>query len=87
MSPKFWHLGSSPCSSAGNIEDFRTGGRWFELPAVLIFCLRIDDSHCNRIHSSLTAVHCFDDSYLGKQPVARREYCAELKEFQESIDR
>ena len=28
---------------------------------------RIDDSHCNRIHSSLTAVCCLDDSYVGKQ--------------------
>ena len=24
-----------------------------------IFFLRIDDSHCNRIHSSITTVHCF----------------------------
>ena len=26
-----------------------------------IFFLRIDDSHCDRIHSSLTAVHYFDN--------------------------
>ena len=25
-----------------------------------------DDSHCDRIHSSLTAVHCFDNGYVGK---------------------
>ena len=43
----------------------------------------------NRIHSSLTAVCCFDNSYVGKQPVACKEYCAEywLKELQESINR
>ena len=39
--------------------------------------------------SSLTAVRCFDNGYVGKQPVARKEYCAEywLKELQESMDR
>ena len=41
-----------------------------------------DDSHCNRIHSSLTAVNCFDHGYVGKQLVA--EYW--LKELQESMD-
>ena len=48
-----------------------------------------DDSHCDRIHSSLTAVRCFDIGYVGKQPVAWKEYCAEywLKELQESVDR
>ena len=29
------------------------------------------------IHFSLTAVHCFGDGYMGKQPVAWKEYCAE----------
>ena len=54
-----------------------------------IFFPRIDDSHCNRIHSSLTAVHCFDNGYVRKQPVAWKEYCAEywFKELQESMDR
>ena len=50
----------------------------------------IDDSHCDRIHSSLTAVRCFDNGYVGKQSVAWKEYCAEywLKEKrQESMDR
>ena len=31
-----------------------------------IFFPRIDDSHCNGIHCSLTTVHCFDDDYVGK---------------------
>ena len=46
-------------------------------------------SHCDSIHSSLTAVHCFDNVYVGKQPVAWKEYCAEhwLKELQERMDR
>ena len=54
-----------------------------------IFIPRIDDSHCDRIHSCLTAVHCFDIGYVGKQPVAWKEYCVEywLKEPQESMDR
>ena len=36
----------------------------------------------------LTAVQCFDNGYVGKQPVALKEYCAEywLKELQESMD-
>ena len=51
-------------------------------PARPIFFPRIDDSHCDRIHSSLTTVRCFDNGYLGKLPVAWKEYCAEywLKE-------
>ena len=58
-------------------------------PARPIFFPRIDDSHCDRIHSFLIAVRCFDDGYVGKQPVAWKEYCAEyfLKEIQESMDR
>ena len=54
-----------------------------------LFFPRIDYSHCDRIHSSLTAVHCFTNGYVGKQPVDWKEYCAEywLKELQESMDR
>ena len=33
------------------------------------FFLRIDDSHCDRIHSTFITDHCFDDNYVGKQPV------------------
>ena len=49
----------------------------------------IDDSHCDRIHSSLTAFRCFDDGYVGKQPVTWKEHCAEywLKELKENMDR
>ena len=41
------------------------------------FLQRTDDSDCNWIHSSLTAVHCFDDGSVGKQPVVLKEYCVE----------
>ena len=53
------------------------------------FFPRIDDSHCNRIQSSLCSVHCLDNGYVGKQPVAWKEYCAEfwLKELQKSMVR
>ena len=46
-------------------------------PARPIFLPRTDDRHCDRIHFSLASVHCFDNGYVIKQPVARREYCAE----------
>ena len=47
------------------------------------------DIHCNKIHSPLTAVHCFDNGNVGKQPVAWKGYCGKywLKEFQENMDR
>ena len=33
--------------------------------------------------------NCFDNGYVGKQPVSWKEYCEEywLKEYQESMDR
>ena len=60
----------------------RIGGRWS------IFFPRINDIHCYKIHSSVIAVHCFDDVYVGKKPVDRKEHCAQywLKEIQESMD-
>ena len=50
----------------GNVEDLRTGGRWSDPQLGQYFFPRIDDSHCDRIHSSLTVVCCFDDDYVGK---------------------
>ena len=54
-----------------------------------VFFPRINDSHCDRIHSSLTIVHCFDNGYVEKQAVAWKEYYAEywLKQLQKSMDR
>ena len=51
--------------------------------------LRIDVKHCDRINFLLKAVLCFDNGYVGKQPLAWKEYCVEywLKELQESVDR
>ena len=79
----------SPRSSVGSIEDLRTGGHWFEPPARPIFFPRIYDSHYDRIHSSLKALHCFDNGYLGKQLKAWKENCAEywIKELKKSIER
>ena len=74
-------------SSVDSIADLRTGGLWFD-PWPILFP-RIDDSHCDRIHCSLTTVCCFDNGYVGKQPVTWKEYCAEhwLKELEESMDK
>ena len=58
-------------------------------PARPIFFPRINDSHCDMTHSSVTAVRFFDNRNVGKQPVAWKEYCVGywLKELQESMDR
>ena len=69
---------AEPHSSVGSVQNLRTWGCWFDLPARPIFFTRIDDSHCDRIHSTLTAVHCFGNGYVGNQPVAWKEYCAEF---------
>ena len=78
-----------PHNSFGSAQDLRTGGRRLNPLTWPIFFPRIDDSHCDRIHFSLITVLCFDDDYVGKQPVAWKEYCAEywLIELQESMDR
>ena len=78
---------SSLNPSPNNPESWRRSLLWS--PTRPIFFPRIEDSHCDRIHFSLTAVRCFDSGYVGKQRVALKEDCAEywLKELQESIDR
>ena len=54
-----------------------------------IFFSRIDGSHCDRIHSSLIAVRCFDIGYVVEQLVAWKECCIEywFKELQKSMGR
>ena len=71
------HLSQAePHSSIGSLQDLSTGGCWFDPKAWPIFFPWTDDSHCNRIHSSLITVHCFNNGYVGKQPVAwKKEYC------------
>ena len=60
---------SNPCGSVDSIQDLRTVGRWFD-PRLGQYSLKIIyDIHCDGIHSSLAAVHCFEDGYerkLGK---------------------
>ena len=63
---------AEPHSSVGSVADLRTGGCWFDL-RIPVFFPRTDDSHCNGIHSSLTAVICFDIGYVEEQPVAWKE--------------
>ena len=81
--PPFFY--SEPHSSVYSVKE--DGRSLFRSSSRPIFFPRTGKSRSDRIHSSLTAVHCFD--YVGKQPVAWEEYCAEcwLKELQESIDR
>ena len=54
-----------PPPIAQSVQDLRTGGR-FDLRLGQYSFPWFDDSHCDRIHSSLTAVHCFDNGYVGK---------------------
>ena len=67
-------------SSVGSIQDFKTGGGWSDPPVQPIFLRSIDDSHSNRIHSFLTALHSsmmvmWENSYwLGKNIVCSAGY-------------
>ena len=73
----FKYPSTSPRGLVHNVEDLRIEGHRFKALARPIFFLRIDDSHCNRIHSSLTAICCFDNGSVRKQPVALKEYLAD----------
>ena len=64
----FSYVQLSPYSSVGILEDLVRRDCWFDSPAPPTFFPRIDDS--NKIYFSLSAVHCFDNGYVGKQPVA-----------------
>ena len=77
---------AKPHCSVGSIADLRTGGHWFN-PRLSQHSFRGLMIATDRIHSSLTEVHCFDNGYVRKQLVAWKEYCAEywLKELQESM--
>ena len=61
-----------------NLRERKVWEKVNALPAQPIFFPRIDDSHSDRIHSSLTTFHRF--GYVGKQPVALKEYCAVREE-------
>ena len=79
-------LSICPLSPIAQSVALRT---WEQEVAWPIFFPRIDDSHCDRIYSSLTTVCCFDNGYVGKQPVVWKEYCVEywLKKLLETMDR
>ena len=81
-------IGAEPHSSVGNVADLKTGGHWFD-PKLCQYFFRELMIIIARGLIPLTAVHCFDDGYVGKQPVAWKEYYAEywFKELQERIDR
>ena len=68
---------SSPHSSVSSVEEFRTEACWFEPQAWPTLFPRIDYCRCDRIHFSLTVVHCYADGYVGKQPVVWKEHCVE----------
>ena len=68
---------AEPHSSVGSVLDLRTKGRWFDPRARPKLFPRISESQCDRIHSSLTAAHCFNNDYVGNQPVAWKENWAE----------
>ena len=86
---ELYGLHTKPHSSVGSTVKLENRRSLVRSLAYAIFFPRIDESHCDKVHSSLTAVRCCDNSYVGKQPLAWKEYCAEywLKEFQESMDR
>ena len=73
-------------SYVGSIQDLRTEGCWLDPGALPKFFPLIDDSHYNRIHSYLTAVHCFNNGFVGKQPVVWKDYFAEYWSTLYSID-
>ena len=62
---------AEPHSSVDSMEDFRTGCRCFESPTPPIVFPRIDDSHCDGIHSSLTPLSIVSTmvTWLGKNIV------------------
>ena len=56
------------------VLNFRTVGSLVRSSARSVFFARIDDSHCDKMHSFH---HSFDNGYVGKQTLAQTEYCAE----------
>ena len=60
---------AEPHSSVGSVTDLRTGGRWFD-PGLDQYSFRGLMIVMSKNRSSLTVVHCFDNGYVGKQPVA-----------------
>ena len=63
-------------SSVDSVADLKTGGHWLDPQLVqysfpgLMIVIAIE-------FIPLTAVCCFDNGYVGKQPLGWKEYCAE----------
>ena len=53
----------------------KTTGAGGRSPARPIFFPRINDSHCDMIHSSISLCHCFDEGYVEKKPEISTCYC------------
>ena len=66
----------SQCTSVGSVQDLRIGVVGLILGSANYFP-RIDGSPCDSIHCFLAFDHCFDDCYVGKHLLPRKEYCAE----------
>ena len=79
-----------PHSSVSSIVDLGTRGCWFS-PLLCQYCFwgQIMVIATGFIPLSLLSIVSTIELYVGKQPLAWKEYCAEywLKEHQESMDR
>ena len=77
---------AKPHSSVGSFADLRTGSRLFD-SRLCQYSFR--GLMIVRIHTPLTAVRCFENCLVGKQPVAWKESCADdwLKKLQDRVDR
>ena len=72
--PGFEEEGSS---SVCSVADLRTGDSLFD-PRLGQYSFRgLMILIFDRTHFSLTAVCCFDNGYVGKQPVVWKEHCVE----------
>ena len=85
MREKIQNEWAKPHGSVSGKQDFKTGGCWFDPWLGQYSFQRLT---LLRATEFIPPVHCFNKDYVGKQPVALKEYCAEycLKELQESMD-
>ena len=74
MTPQLFFQ-TEPHSSVGSVADLRTG-RWFD-PRLGQYSFRRLMIVIQKGFIPVTAVRCFDISYVGKQPVVWKECCAE----------
>ena len=79
---------AEPHSSVGSVANLIIGGHLFD-PLLGQYSFQRMMIVIVTGFIPFTAVHCFHNGYVGKQPVAWKECCADywLKELQESMDR